>query len=350
MTETIRDAGEVTPERLTHALRAHGVLAEGEATGVRIVGSFETPPSVMTRLEATFSVGSTHLPSQLLLKVPKAERLPASDREVVFYRDIAPTMYPSPAARCFDAAYDDDTGAYHVLIEDITETHRAMPWPCPFYRAHAEGAIDALAKLHATYWADPRVGVEFGDVLQPEDIRREWAARADQLPEFLDRLSDWITPEWKSAYERVFDVFPEPLINRIGRGGLTLIHGDTHAANFLVPHHPESRDVRIIDWMTYHRWFGVRDVAYLLTKWWRPRVRRIMERDLVERYHTRLVEHGVSDYDRAECWRDYRLTVIETVLHTVAVPIPWEIAWLWYPAFEQTMSAFEDLDCIGLLD
>jgi hypothetical protein len=347
---SVSDADQVTPGWLTDVLRTHGSLHRGSVTGVHIVGSFEPPPSLMTRLEVTYSADSPGLPSRLLLKIPKAERLPASNREVVFYRDIAPAMDPSPAVRCLDAAYDADTGAYHLLIEDTSETRRAMPWPCPFYRAHAEGAIDALAKLHATYWDDPRVGVEFGDVLTPEHIRVEWATRSEQLPDFLGRLADWITPEWRSAYERVFDVFPEPLIDRIESGGhLTLIHGDTHAANFLVPHDPNSRDVRIIDWMTYHRSFGVRDVAYLMTKWWRPRVRRMMERDLVERYHARLVEHGVSEYDLDTCWRDYRLTVIETVLHTVAIPIPWDIAWLWYPAFEQTMSAFEDLDCMALL-
>ena len=120
MEETIRDAGEVTPERLTSALQANGVLPQGEVTGIHVVGSFETPPSVMTRLEVTYAGEPAGLPSRLLLKVPKAERLPASDREVFFYRDVAPTMDPPPAARCFDAAYDPATGSYHLLIEDVT--------------------------------------------------------------------------------------------------------------------------------------------------------------------------------------------------------------------------------------
>lgn len=349
MTKVVRDAGEVTPEWLTGVLRADGRLDDGRVTAVHACGSFETPPSTMTRLEVTYSADLPGLPSRLLLKIPKPERLPAGDREVVFYRDVERTMDPSPAVTCFDAAFDDSDGSFHVLLADVGETHRAMPWPCPFYRAHAEGAIDALAGLHAAYCGDPRVGAEIGDALTADHIRGEWAVRADQLPEFLRRLSDWLTPEWEAAYERVFRGFPEPLIQRLEEGNLTLIHGDTHAANFLVPHDPASSDVRVIDWMTYHRWFGVRDVAYLMTKWWRPRVRRLMERDLVERYHAGLVEHGVAGYDLTACWHDYRLTVIETVLHTVAIPIPWEMAWLWYPAFEQTMSAFEDLNCGELL-
>ena len=36
-----------------------------------------------------------------------------------------------------------------------------------------------------------------------------------------------------------------------------------------------------------------------------------MERNLVATYHTVLLENGVNDYSFQECWRDYRLAMLE---------------------------------------
>ena len=189
-----------------------------------------------------------------------------------------------------------------------------------------------------------------GEVAPIASLRHQWAKRREILPEFIEQLRDWITPNWKAAYGLLFDAFPKPLSDRIECGvNLTLVHGDTHAGNFLIPHDPGSRRCYVIDWSTYHRWFGAKDVAYFMSTWWTPRLRRIMEHDMARQYLDRVVEYGVSDYGWEDCWRDYRLSVIETALHTVHIPIPWDMAWLWYPHFEQTMSAFQDPRCGDLL-
>ena len=138
-----------------------------------------------------------------------------------------------------------------------------------------------------------------------------------------------------------------------GGKNLTYIHGDAHARNFLLPRDPNNGRAYLIDRQPFdwslQCWAGVSDLAYLMVHWWYPERRRLLERPLLERYHRRLQEHGIKDYDWDDLWYDYRLSAIFSLLVVAAWGGETELAFNWYPQLEKATAAYEDLECAEIL-
>jgi aminoglycoside phosphotransferase (APT) family kinase protein len=136
-----------------------------------------------------------------------------------------------------------------------------------------------------------------------------------------------------------------------GGKNLTLIHGDANLSNVLLPHDPDRNSAIIIDWQLWGVSFGTMDLSHLMALFWDREHRLSMEKDLLMRYHQRLVRHGVKSYEWADCWHDYRLAVILRVLF---MPM-WfrlggsSVSW-WKKSLERAMQSFADLECLELLD
>lgn len=110
-----------------------------------------------------------------------------------------------------------------------------------------------------------------------------------------------------------------------------------------------NRQRHLVDWQQWGVSAGPHDVAYMIALFWYPERRQRMERDLLRRYHRRLLEGGVTGYGWDDCWRDYRLFAIRNLL----VPL-W--AWVYghwgfhrWMQVEKAMLAFQDLECEELL-
>jgi hypothetical protein len=349
---------QVTPAWLTEALRESGHLDRGEVVAVRpaagrgpaITGGPGFRPS--HRLVVRYSSDTPpSAPSRLYLKAAEGR---TDRREVAFYTSIATAMPDPPAVTCYHAAHDPETGAYHLLLEDVSETHGVVVEPeAPATRADAERMIDALAWLHACWWNDPRLEAA-GGLSDAPLIRDEWAF---DLAGFVDYMGDRLSGQRSGIYERVLASLSGLLRRRLAaENGLTLVHDDAHVWNFLLPWDRGAGRVYLVDWEQWGVSAGPHDVAYMVTLFWYPYRRARMERELVRRYHDRLVEYGVVNYDWDACWQDYRLFTIRNLL----VPL-W--AWEWaqreerghwgfhrWMQFEKGMLAFEDLGCAELLD
>ena len=69
----------------------------------------------------------------------------------------------------------------------------------------------------------------------------------------------------------------------------------------------------------------------------------------MKRYHDGLVKQGVEDYDREDCWHDYKVSVIRNLF----IPVwRWSVKLspdAWWPHWEKTVLAFQDLECAELL-
>jgi hypothetical protein len=344
---------QITPTWLTQVLQKNGHLPQGEVIDVRpaVTGATSTGgPGFRPghRLEVRYSAAAhPRAPTGLYVKLNdgRGDTL-AGKREASFYISIAADMPDPPSVPCYDAVTNSETGAYHLLLKDVSETHVLVEREAPAPRADAERMIDLLAAFHAHWWDHPRLGQESERV-------DAWFIQGEEeldFPGFVDYLGDRLSAQRREIYERVLAALPRMLGQRLAAGPLTLVHDDAHFWNFLLPRDPQQERVYLVDWQQWGISAGPHDVAYMMALFWYPERRARLEQDLVRRYHDRLLAHGIQGYDWEACWNDYRLFAMRNLM----VPL-W--AWRWshwgfhrWMQLEKAILAFQDLNCAELLE
>ncbi len=342
----------IQPENLTAALRRCGLLDGGRVTSVES----ETLPTLISRvmrLRLRYE-GASDAPASIIFKAGISGRTgglwEAGFAEVRFYRELAGAVSPPLAPRCFEAVWEADTKEWHLLLEDLDPSHElATPWPLPPSEIQCEQILRTLARFHAQWWSDPRLGVSIGTWPTEQAVKQQLQAGSARFASFVDRLGDRLTRERRTVYERYFEAAPRLRTRVINQPNLTVVHGDTHVWNFLVPRNGGD-DVRMFDWDTWRPGLASSDLAYMMALHWYPDRRRHLERRLIDHYHTALLARGVLGYDRHALSDDYRLSVLFLIMVPVfqaAIDLP---AAVWWSHFERIMLAVEDLGCRELLD
>src|ERR1700730_7651504 len=118
----------VNADYLTAAVRKASVLGGGCVRDVVVERSFDTLLSHIFRLQLRYE-GPVGGPEFLILKAGLADRAggpwEGGCRDVAFGNQVAAAMSDHLVPRCFDAHRDADTGACHLLLEDLTDSHLA---------------------------------------------------------------------------------------------------------------------------------------------------------------------------------------------------------------------------------
>ncbi len=334
---------------LTHALR--GVLGDGRVRKVTVESSRLTILSRIIRLRLTYDGGAASAPGSLILKTghPDGGLAHSGRQEVAFYTTVAAAMPPGLVARCFDAAFDPETRAWHLLLEDLTESHHvATTWPLPPTTRQCERMLHALARFHAAWWDHPDLGVAVGAWPDASGADAHVQKLAELFTAFGDRLGDRLSGERRDLYARLIDAAPRLLLREYSRRNLTVTQGDAHVWNNFLPR-DGGDDVRFFDWDAWRIAAATDDLAYMMATHWYPERRRRIERPLLDHYHATLVAHGVRGYDRRALDDDYRLSVLwqlTTPLWQASFEIP---PMIWWSHLERIMLAVDDLGCRDLL-
>lgn len=355
MYDVIIDIRQVTPEWLTKVLHQNGFLNQGIVSGVHHVLTKTLMLSVVSRLEVRYSPEKdASAPSGLFLKIsrPDLPRAIASEinrKEVEFYRTIPGLMTDPPFIRCYDAAYSQETGQSHLLLDDLSETHFQTESPQLPSQTYCELAVDCLAQLHAYWWEHPRLGKDIGALFSEQEFTSFVREVDKNIIGFLDFLGDRITIERRQVYERILASSHQPWKHLTGARGLTVIHGDAHCWNFLYPRDMERHRARTFDWSLWHVDLGVRDLAFMMTLYWDRERRAMMERHLLRRYYDGLLALGVKNYGWDECFQDYRGSAIRNLNVPVVQWSQGRSPALWWANLEKAMHAYEDLRCSELL-
>lgn len=339
----IASADEVNSEWLAGVLSRVAGFPQSELVGIEKEVS-RPFGSVVVRITAEYAKATPlSTPSYFFLKIDNGQMWKeAGHREVVFYNTIAPAMPDAPCPQCFEAVWDPDSGAYHLLLEDATRTHYIVEREAPATEAETEQMLAALAKLHAHWWGQSQT-YELVD----QDLLNDQSA--NDLGPFVDFMGDRLPAQRRWVYETILTRLPAVLRQRLSRAeSLTLVHDDAHTWNFLLPRDPAGK-VFLIDWQQWGVSLGTHDVAYHLTLFWYAERRQALEQTLVKHYHRCLQSYGVRGYDWETCWRDYRLYAIRNLL----VPL-WAFQYgHWAPhrwtQMEKAFMAFDDLRCAELL-
>jgi hypothetical protein len=174
-------------------------------------------------------------PSSLIIKTGLPERIDAKwnsgRHEVAFYTQIAAAMSAHIVPRCFDAVWNADTNTWHLLLEDLTDSHFVLTdWPLPPTLAHSEQIIATRARFHAEWWDDPRLGVSIGTWLDPDD--RQFQTFAKQVSRFADRVGDRLSSARRDFYQRLIDAGRHLNARYHSHRNMTLVQGDAHVWNF----------------------------------------------------------------------------------------------------------------------
>jgi aminoglycoside phosphotransferase (APT) family kinase protein len=258
-------------------------------------------------------------------------------------------MRDPPVARCYQAAYCQETGASHLLFDDISESHFAPRSSIPPPLRQAEKAMDALAQFHAFWWDHPAL-CDVDSLPTLESVAAHVADTYEHFGPFADALGDRLTNSRRRIYEGTLASLPKLWERVLQSKDLTLIHGDANFSNVLLPRDPDKDRALFIDWQLWGVSFAAEDLSHLIALFWDREHRQRMEKDLLMRYHRALMEHDVKGYEWPNCWEDYRLAVLLRVLF---MPMWFRASGasdaLWERSLERALQAVEDLGCLELL-
>lgn len=180
------------------------------------------------------------------------------EREVCFYRDIAPRI-GGPIAPCYHAAVDTSTGVFDLLLGDAGPA---------VVGDEIAGATTEQARLGVLELARLD-GPLLGDTALAE---ASWLNRESPLNQamitplyagFVDRYGEQIAPNHRLVCERLvgaFDGYVEAEAQQM-RG---LVHGDYRLDNMLFGTAEADRALTVVDWQTVSWGPALTDLAYFL--------------------------------------------------------------------------------------
>ena len=349
MGHVITEPEQVTSEWLTAVLRKKGVLQNGRIQTIT-PQPLSSQNSNMTRLLLTYAeTDAPELPNSLMLKIVLTEAGEFGASEVDYYVNLP----NAPLLSCYDAAYDGERHAYHLLLKDASETH-VVNWERTPTLAYGRTLAEALATLHTHWWGTDR--------LQKANIQPPTARQIDHninqarpgLEPLLAHTEGEIPPEWAATLPQILAHHPAAMHRRLLQDNhFTLIHGDANPGNTLSPILGEQPlyliDRQPFDW-SLTVWLGVFDLAYQMGLWWDTAVRRQLEMDVLHHYHTCLTKQGVTNYNWSQLLTDYKLCLLQQIY----VPLNWctvaedreKMDWVWLPQLYKIMTAVFDLNCL----
>ena len=218
------------------------------------------------RVALTYADSASEGPSSVVLKVAATDpvsrqtglALGLYEREVCFYRDIAPGI-AGPVAPCYHAAVDTSTGVFDLLLGDAGPA---------VVGNEIAGATTEQARLGAV-----ELGRLHGPLLDNTTLAEaDWLNRESPLNQamvtplyagFVDRYGDQIATNHRLVCERLvgaFDGYVEAEAGQM-RG---LVHGDYRLDNMLFGTAEADRALTVVDWQTVSWGPALTDLAYFL--------------------------------------------------------------------------------------
>ncbi len=253
------------------------------------------------------------LPATLAIKV-MPEYLATADmvqqrrtfcREARFYAELA-AQTPVRMPKVYAALWNDETGNAVLLLQDCSVMRRFSFFDPPRFKALAR-VIDTAARLHGHWWQREAELVASEAVMGPTHaVWTQWASEmANSWSAWLESpLAAFLPVDWRGLCIDIAATAEKRMTTDWPTRNLTLCHMDFHCQNVFFDQAKISDPIVIFDWDGCHLGCGAHDIAYFLGLL--PlTLRRQVETPLLHRYHRRLLQAGVRDYDFASLKADY---------------------------------------------
>ena len=276
---------DLTAAWLTAAIGA-GTIAD---FSVQRIGTGQM--SECYRVQLTYADGRPG-PDTVVLKVAATDpmsrltggNLGLYEREVGFYRDIAPRLR-GPVAPCYHAAFDPSAGIFDVLLADANPA---------VVGDEIRGATIAQAQLAVTQLARLQ-GPLLGDTTLAEArwLRRDTPVTQGLITAlyagFVDRYGDQIAAQHREVCERLVGGFDAYLAEETAENRMHgLVHGDYRLDNMLFGAAGADRPLTVVDWQTVTWAPAMTDLAYFLGCALPVAERRTHYDALLQAYHAAL--------------------------------------------------------------
>ncbi|MEP7188971.1 MAG: aminoglycoside phosphotransferase family protein [Roseiflexaceae bacterium] len=355
MPHVLTSIDQATPAWLTGVLCRDGYLLSGEVQSIKVRRIFtEQLASISYFLAVAYSDDATPAaPTRLFLKLPRSNLGPGvaaaiGEKEVCMYQALAEHQRELPIIQCYDAVYDSARGAYHILLDDLSDTHDQPAWHLEIAERYITQTVDCLAQFHAYWWEHPRLGAIAGVLPALATMQAEIQRLQGAFAGFADVAGDRLSAEDRGIYEAILTALPALWRQRTNPRGQTLVHGDAHFWNFLYPLDSQRHHTCILDWQLSHICPSTQDLAYAIVLRYPHRTPAI-ERGLLTRYYDRLLLYGVPNYSWEACWNDYRRQAAEQVLFPLRCWMSGLPTDFWNVFLQRPLTAFRDLGCAEVL-
>ncbi|MFY9767659.1 MAG: phosphotransferase [Mycobacterium sp.] len=279
---------DLTAAWLTAAIDA-GTIADFT---VERIGTGQMSECYRVGLTYTDGGSRSDRPDSVVLKVAATDPMSRQtgvtlglyEREVHFYRDIAPRLR-GPVAPCYHAASDAASGVFDVLLGDANPA---------VVGDEIRGATTVQAQLAVTELARLQ-GPLLGDTTLADApwLRRDTPVNQALITAlhagFVDRYGDQIAPQHRMVCERLVGGFDEYLAEEAAEGRIHgLVHGDYRLDNMLFGAAGADRPLTVVDWQTVTWGPAMTDLAYFLGCALPVAERRSQYDALLDGYHTAL--------------------------------------------------------------
>lgn len=306
-----KNSAEITDDWLNQALV--GVIGDATITSVEreLIGEGVGFVGELSRITLTYDQPAPGAPQSLIAKLPTGDQVVQAiakvfgfyEHEIRFYEEAAERIDLRTPRRYF-SAIDAPAGDYVLLLEDMAPA-RCGDQLASCSLDEARLALCEIAKLHAAWWASPKL----------KDI--PWLPRLDDpgprvllqalyqqgWPVFVERFGAKLTPELIELGERFGKQFAS-LADGLSGQPLTMVHADFRLDNMFFG--DKGCPFALVDWQLVQEGLAMTDVTYFLAGNFPPDVRRKHQQQLVRTYHEALVREGVAGYSFEQCWEDYR--------------------------------------------
>ncbi|MCB0950989.1 MAG: phosphotransferase [Mycobacterium sp.] len=309
-----------SPADITPAWLSSVLGVDVSDVDVTAIGTGQTGATYRVTASYPTATESAVQPSSFAVKLPAQDEAvrqrvaPSYLSEVEFYSTVCDNV-AIPVPHCFHSEISSDGTDFVLLLADLAPAVQGDQIAgCSL--AEATLSVDALAGLHGPSWGDRR-WFDLRSIIMPKPGDAEAAKGLGDITVMaaditLERLGESIGDEDRDTLTTAMSLVTPWLLAEPDR--FSLMHGDYRLDNLLFD--PDRTRVTVVDWQTVGLGLPTRDLAYFVATSLLPEIRPAIERDLVRRYHSALLRHGVTAYDSETCWNDYRLGVLQAPLIT----------------------------------
>ena len=289
---------DINADWLTQALQENGFLDAKHAIVAierEIIGAGAGYASRIARFTLSYD-HPTDSPASIVVKIePEGreqqavmEQLHTFEREICFYREVAPTAPLRLAKTYFTIA---EPPCYAIGMEDLSDCATGdqligMP------NEQVQLVLRHLAKLQAMYWDNDRLAALDW---MPFDNQLEKCFKDGHWEGFLKTTARHVSPEGLEAGER-FRHHMDWVAEQIQQAPKTIVHGDLREDNLLFGEPGTPDEFIIMDWQIAVRGCGAYDVARLMGGSETPAQRAGRQMDILRAWHSSLVANGVQNY------------------------------------------------------